>query len=135
MPVVVDTGVLYAAADTGDSWHRRVKTWLEGTSEPLLVPVTVLPEVTYLLAARLGPEAERSFVAAIAEGELGVEPVSKTDLDRCRALLDEYPQIGFVDASIVAVMERLRLQVLATTDRRHFSRVRPRHVRALDLVP
>lgn len=98
-------------------------------------PVTVLPEVTSLLATRLGPEAERSFVASVAAGELGLEPVVKADVDRCRALLDEYPQLGFVDASILAVMERLRVRVLATTDRRHFAHVRPRHVRALDLLP
>jgi predicted nucleic acid-binding protein len=135
MPVVVDTGVLYAAADADDSWHGRVTTWLEGTSEPLLVPVTVLPEVTYLLASRLGPEAERTFVASVSEGELGLEQIAKGDLERCRRLLEEYPQIGFVDASILAMMERLRLHVLATTDRRHFARVRLRHVRALELVP
>jgi predicted nucleic acid-binding protein len=135
MPIVVDTGILYAAADAGDAWHPRVRTWLEGTSEPLLVPITVLPEATYLLATRLGPEAERSFVASVAAGELGLEQVVKADIERSRALLDEYPQIGFVDASVVAVMERLRLRVLATTDRRHFTRIRPRHVRTLDLVP
>lgn len=135
MPVVVDTGILYAAADARDAWHARVRTWLESTSEPLLVPVTVLPEVTYLLATRLGPVAERSFVASVAAGELGVEPVLKADIERCRALLDEYPQIGFVDASIVALMERLRVRVLATTDRRHFAAVRPRHLGAFDLVP
>ena len=135
MPVVVDTGILYAAADVRDAWHLRARTWLEGTSDPLLVPVTVLPEVTYLLAARLGAKAERSFVASVAAGELGLEPVLKADMERCRALLDEYPQIGFVDASILAVMERLRVRILATTDRRHFAHVRPRHVRALDLLP
>ena len=135
MPVLVDTGVLYAAADAGDAWHPRVRDWLQRTAEPLLVPVTVVPEVTYLLASRLGPEAERSFVAALAAGELGLEPVTRTDVERCRTLLEEYPQIGFVDASVVAVTERLRLCVVATTDRRHFGAVRPRHVSALELVP
>jgi predicted nucleic acid-binding protein len=135
MPVIVDTGVLYAAADTGDAWHARVRAWLEGTSEPLVVPVTVVPEVAYLLAARLGPEAERVFVASLAAGEIGLEQVTRSDVERCRALLDEYPHIGFVDASVVAVTERLRVRVVATTDRRHFGAVRPRHVAALELVP
>jgi uncharacterized protein len=135
MPVVVDSGILYAAADTRDAWHHRVRDWLSRTSEPLLVPVTVLPEVTYLLSTRLGSVAERSFVASLAAGELGVEPAVKADMERCRTLLDEYPQIGFVDASIIALMERLRLRVLATTDRRHFATVRPRHVGGFDLVP
>ena len=135
MPVLVDTGILYAAADAGDAWHRRVRGWLQSTSEPLLVPITVVPEVTYLIAARLGREAERAFVASIAAGELALEQVSRGDVERCRTLLDEYPQIGFVDASVVAVAERLRLRMVATTDRRHFGVVRPRHVNAFELAP
>jgi predicted nucleic acid-binding protein len=135
MPVLVDTGILYAAADAGDAWHARVRTWLDTMSEPLLVAVTVVPEVAYLLAARLGVHAERAFVASIAAGELGLEHVNRADVERCRVLLDEYPQIGFVDASVVAVAERLRVKVVATTDRRHFSAVRARHVGALELVP
>lgn len=135
MPVIVDTGILYAASDAGDAWHGRVRAWLEGTTEPLVVPVTVVPEVTYLLAVRLGPDAERMFVASLAAGEIGLEQVTRSDIERCRALLDEYPHIGFVDASLVALAERLRVRVVATTDRRHFGAVRPRHVEALDLVP
>jgi len=135
MPVVVDTGILYAAADAGDAWHPRVRAWLESTSDPLIVPVTVVPEVTYLLAARLGPAAERAFVASLGAGELDLEQVTKADVERCRALLDEYPQIGFVDASVVAVTERLHIRVVATTDRRHFGAVRPRRLGTLQLVP
>lgn len=40
-----------------------------------------------------------------------------------------------VDASIVAVAERLDVRKIATLDRRHFSVVRPRHVDALELIP
>ena len=70
-----------------------------------------------------------------AAGELGLEQVGRAYVQRCHVLLDEYPQIGFLDASVVAVAERLDVHVLATTDRRHFGAVRPRHVGALTLVP
>jgi predicted nucleic acid-binding protein len=43
--------------------------------------------------------------------------------------------LGLVDASIVAIAERLKVRVLATTDRRHFGAVRPRHVERFTLVP
>jgi len=36
---------------------------------------------------------------------------------------------------IVAIAERLGLSTIATTDRRHFASVRPRHVAAFRLVP
>lgn len=41
-----------------------------------------------------------------------------------------YSSTGFVDASVVAIAERLRHGTIATTDRRHFTAIRPRHVGA-----
>jgi uncharacterized protein len=35
----------------------------------------------------------------------------------------------------VAIAERLRLTAIATTDRRHFSGIRPRHRASFTLVP
>jgi predicted nucleic acid-binding protein len=43
--------------------------------------------------------------------------------------------LGTVDASVVAVSERLGTHTIATLDRRHFSVVRPAHIPAFDLVP
>ena len=47
----------------------------------------------------------------------------------------EYPDVGFVDASIVATAERLRITAMATIDRRHFASIRPRHTAAFTLLP
>lgn len=135
MAVLVDTGVLYALADRDDRWHRACVAWLEGLSETLLAPVTVLPEVTYLLRSRLGVRAEASFVAAVAAREIGVEALTYRDLERVVVLLETYPDLGFVDASVVATAERLGFKAIATTDRRHFAAVRPRHCAAFELLP
>jgi predicted nucleic acid-binding protein len=97
--------------------------------------VTVVPEVCNLMRERLGASAERRFVESLAAEELSLEDVGPGDVKRCAALLERYPQIGFVDASVVAVAERLRLRVIATTDRRHFGSIRPKHVPAFELVP
>ena len=43
--------------------------------------------------------------------------------------------IGFVDAAVLALVERLNEPKLATLDRRHFGLLRPRHVDALHLLP
>ena len=43
--------------------------------------------------------------------------------------------LGFVDASIVAMAERLAFDTVLTVDRRHFGVVRPRHVERLRVVP
>jgi predicted nucleic acid-binding protein len=135
MALLVDTGVLYALADRDDAWHVRARRFLQATKELLLVPVTVLPEVCYLLQARLGPVAERRFVEAVASGELTLEGLAESDTKRAVGLLERYPDLGFVDVSIVAMAERLRLTTIATTDRRHFGAVRPKHVASFRLVP
>lgn len=135
--VVADTGVLYALVDRSDAWHARVVAWWEQNRQPVVVPVTVLPEVTYLLQARIGPAAELAFVRAVAAGEFTVEPLDPDDVERAYDVMDAYADfpLGFVDASVVAIAERLGAREILTTDRRHFGAVRPRHARGFVLVP
>jgi len=135
MALLVDSGALYALADRKDAWHARVRRFLEQRRELLLLPAPVLPEVSHLLRARLGGAHELALVRSIADGEISVHDLAAGDYRRCAELMSDYDQIGFVDASVVAVAERLNLPRILTTDRRHFSFVRPRHVSALTLLP
>ena len=135
MAVLVDTGILYALADADDRWHQPATAWLEGVSELLIVSVTALPEVAYLLQTRLGAPAELAFVQSLAAGELDVEDLRRSDLVRCGEVMRRYPAIGFVDASLVAIAERLQIEAIATTDRRHFESIRPKHTRTFRLLP
>jgi predicted nucleic acid-binding protein len=135
MAVLVDTGILYALADADDRWHAPANAWLEDVSELLIVSVTALPEVAYLLHTRLGAAAELAFVQSLVAGELEVEELRRQDLARCGEVMRRYPQIGFVDASIVSMAERLKIDTIATTDRRHFESIRPKHAKSFTLVP
>lgn len=135
MAVLVDTGILYALADADDRWHERAASWLDDTRELLIVPASVLPEVAYLLHTRLGSAPELAFIKSIAAGELELEGLRPQDLQRACDVMRAYPDLGFVDASLVAVAERLKVRTLATTDRRHFSVVVPRHLPRFELVP
>ena len=135
MPLLVDTGPLYALADADDAWHGRVRDFLAEQEEMLLVPVTVLPEVTHLLASRLGAHVERAFIESLAAAELALEGLRPADVVRSAELLATYPDIGFVDATVVAMAERLKLGAVVTTDRRHFGAIRPRHRVAFELLP
>jgi predicted nucleic acid-binding protein len=135
--VVADTGALYALVDASDAWHSRVVAWWRSNSSAVVVPITVLPEVSYLLQTRIGPAAEFAFVQAVAEEDFTVESAEPEDLVRAATLIDKYADLplGFVDASIVAIAERLETRDILTTDRRHFSVVRPRHARSFTLLP
>ena len=135
--LIVDAGPLYAAAARGDRNHVASVELLASSPRPLIVPVLVVTEVAYLLADRLGPKAEIAFAMSIERGELVVGQVAAADWGRITSLLDEYAdlKLGVVDASVIALAERLDLRTVATLDRRHFSAVRPRHVDSLHLVP
>ena len=135
MPLLVDTGALYALADTDDAWHCRISDFLASEHQSLLTPSTVIPETAYLIRSRLGPHIEKMFVESLADGEITVENLTQPDFARCAQLLGKYDFLGLVDASLVAVAERLKLKALVTTDRRDFRRVRPKHVPAFELLP
>jgi len=135
MPLLVDAGILYAMADRSDAWHRPAVNYLETFRPSLLAPVTVLPEAAYLVQTRLGASAERKMVQAFVDGEIAVEPLKPGDLKRVIALMAKYGELGLADCSVVAMAERLQLDTIATTDRRHFTMVRPTHVKRFTLVP
>lgn len=99
------------------------------------MPVTVVPEVAYLMHTRLGADVERRFVRSIVDRELVVEPLTDADWKRATELMGIYHAIGFVDASVVAIGERLRVSAIATTDHRHFRAIRPTHRASFELVP
>jgi predicted nucleic acid-binding protein len=102
-----------------------------------VVPTLVITEAAYLIAARLGTEAEVRFLGDLATGAFAVEPVDPADWLRIAELVSRYRDLplGTVDASVVAAAERLGILEVATVDRRHFSVVRPRHVEAFTLLP
>lgn len=60
-----------------------------------------------------------------------------SDLDRMAELVEKYADfpLDLVDASVIAVAERLGADEIATLDRRHFSVVRPAHLQAFTLLP
>jgi hypothetical protein len=62
-------------------------------------------------------------------------PLVEAEQDGSIRIQDLTKDIGFVDAAVLAVVERLDEPKLATLDHRHFGVVRPRHVDTLRLLP
>jgi len=77
------------------------------------------------------------FLEDITRGASLVEDLTADDYLHVRDLCDRYADsdIGFVDAAVFAIVERLNEPKLTTLDRRHFGMLRPRHVDALALLP
>lgn len=137
MALILDTGPLYASLDRSDQDHTACRALIEAADEPLVIPAPVLVEVDYWIHQRLGPGALVALLADIEAGAYRVADLTVEDYARVRELCDRYADagVGFVDAAVLAIVERLGEPKLATLDRRHFSFLRPRHCDALELVP
>lgn len=136
-PVLVDTGIIYALADRSDAWHIRSRNFVQNFKGTLIIPSTVIPEACYLLHTHLSQQAETAFIHSIVKRALRLEQVDEDDMGRAIELMNSYQDlsIGLVDASIVAVAERLKMSSIMTTDRRHFSVIKPKHCSAFTLLP
>ena len=137
MAVVVDTSVLYALVDASDAAHQRAVEALGSEVEAVIVPQATLPEVCYLIGSRLGAVREGEFVRHLTASDWRLEPLTDADLPRVSALMHEYAdaKLGFVDASVVAVAERIGVTRIYTLDRRHFTMIRPAHLDRFELLP
>ncbi len=137
MALIIDTGPLYASLDAADPDHQACAQLLESTNEPLVIPSPVLVEAEWLATSRIGPDGFDPVLASVEEGSLGVIDLQRTDWARVRELCRQYLDLplGLVDASMVAVAERLDETKVATLDHRHFTVVRPSHTHALTLLP
>jgi predicted nucleic acid-binding protein len=135
--LVVDSGPLFAFLDRRDPLHTGCVALFETRPGPLIVPMLVLAEVTYLAGERLHTDAELRLLADLIVGNFIAEPVQPIDWRRIAELVERYAdlKLGTVDASVVAAAERLGASAIATLDRRHFSVVRPRHVESFELLP
>ena len=137
MALILDTGPLLAALDASDPDHQRCARLVTEAQEDLVVPTLVLAELYYFCAKRLTADAWLIFLDDLLGGAYRLESPSGPDLARCRELQSRYLDLGLgvVDASIVALAERLGEPKIGTLDQRHFRAVRPAHVEAFSLLP
>jgi uncharacterized protein len=135
--LICDTGPLYAAMDRADQDHSACTELLTSSREPLVVPAPVLVELDWLVSSRLGVAALLPFLKDVQEGSVRIAELTRADYARVQELYVQYADLplDFVDAAVVAVVERLGEPKLATLDQRHFRIVRPRHAPSIMLLP
>lgn len=135
--VVVDTGPLVAIVDRDDAHHQTCVDWFARHTGRVIVPAPVIVEVCWLLGRRVNPTAEAAFLAGLRGGDPHIEALVPADYERTAELVQTYADLdlGFVDASVITVAERLHIDTVATINHRDFRVVRPRHLGAFVLVP
>lgn len=133
---IADTGFIVALVDRQDSYHQDVKAIYLQQKE-IIVPQSVLAEVAYLLGRAAGISAVVQFLRSLKTSRFELTALTEEDIARIGDILEEYQdsRIDFVDASVMAIAERLNLTIVLTLDRRDFSLYRPQHCPALTLLP
>ena len=128
---------MWATFDRDDADHAPCSHLLADTREPRILPAPVLVEFDHFASRQRDRRAVDVLLGEIDRGAYEVEDLLASDYRRVGELLNTYAdlRVGFVDAAVLAVTERLREPKLATLDHRHFSVMRPRHVDALELLP
>jgi hypothetical protein len=135
--VVVDTSALYALVDSAEPAHAACVEALAGVSDALLaVSPFVLAEADYLVATRLGTDAQLALLRDVEQNAYRLVDLA-SDIGSCLAIVGRYRDlgIGLADASIVVAADRLRTRRIFTLDRRHFDALRPLSGGRFDLLP
>jgi predicted nucleic acid-binding protein len=135
--IVVDTSLIVAFMNRGDSNHPAASAWIGQIRDDLVTSPLVLAEVDHLLTTRGGPAAARAFRKDLKAGAYLVDwwpgAISTTV-----SVADKYADLGLglVDASLVALADHHGTTRVATFDHRHFRTVRPlRAAAAFQLLP
>lgn len=134
--IVADTSVVYGALDPSDADHARCSSALS-SGAVVVMPSPVIVEVDWLARSRGRPGAMTALLNSVLDGSLLIVNLDIEDVARATHLVEQYNDLAleFVDASVIAIAERLEQDTIATLDRRHFSVVRPLHIDAFALVP
>lgn len=135
--IVLDTSGLLAAIDGTQRHHESARRALESDPGPRALSPFVLAELDFLLAARVGPDAEIALLREVAEGAYRLEPFDAEDVEAAAELVDRYRGLGLglADASVVVLAARYRTTRILTLDERHFRAIRPLRGRAFTLLP
>lgn len=135
--LIVDTGVLVAAADRSDPQHANCAPLVAGSSGQMRTTAMVIAEAAYLIERELGTDVERLMYDSIIAGDIIVEHLTIDDWKRTAELVARYDSLplGGTDASLIALAERHRQTDIATLDHRHFTIVRPEHIDAFTPLP
>lgn len=135
--IVLDTGGLYAALDANETLHGRAVAALVAAQPPRVVSPFVLAELDYLLASRVGHQAQMALIDEVTRGAYQLDVFSAEDIGHAQRVTERYADlgIGLADASVVVLANRHRTLELLCTDERHFRALRGTGGKPFRLLP
>ena len=135
--IILDTSGLLAAIDASQRLHEPARRALEAAPPPWILSPFVLAELDYLLATRVGPNAERALLDEVGRGVYRLESFDVADVQAAERIIGRYVslEVGLADASIVTLASRYGIRDVLTLDERHFRTLRGAGGRPFRLLP
>ena len=136
MQIVLDTSAVIGLMDKNYRKHTLLKKIFTEKENVFILPSTTIGEICYMLNSRFGSKIELVFLQEIIKSSFQLELLKDIDIIRSIEILKKYDtlNIGYVDASIIAVAERLKVNKILTLDRKHFEVVAHRGFDCFDIL-
>ncbi len=135
--IIADTSGLLALFNASEPDHEAVADHVSRELDQLVVSPYVLAELDYLVATRIGVNAELTVLRELANGAYHLATIDPDQLATAADLVGRYRdlRIGLTDASLVVLADRYRTHRVLTLDRRHFGALRPLSGGSFELLP
>jgi predicted nucleic acid-binding protein len=135
--IVLDTSGLLAAIDSSQRFHEAAKETLGRTVGPLILSPFVLAELDYLLARRVGREAELAMLQEVAKETYRLAAFSIGDVAEASRIMVQHAdlRVSLADASNVVLADRHDTLDVLTLDERHFRTLRGPGGRPFRILP
>lgn len=134
--VLADTGFVVALANRSDSHHTAALAVYTRFSQ-IWLPSVVLVEVAYLIGRDAGIPTVVAFLRGLPASRFKLVAATDRDIARAADIISQYEdsKLDFVDATVMAIAERLTIKIILTIDQRDFRLFRPRHCEGFTLLP
>lgn len=125
--MIVDTSALLAYFDRSEPDHAAVASAINDSDEALVVSPYVIAELDYLVATRVGVDAQLAVLRELSGGAWELADFTAVDVQQAAIIVKKYrdQNIGMADASNVILAQRYKTRSIATLDHRHFTVLRP----------
>lgn len=135
--IILDTSGVLAAIDASQHRHLAAAAALRGAGLPWVLSPFVLAELDYLLATRVGVDAERALLSEVGRGVYRLESFGSEDIEAAERVIARYRDlgIGLADASIAVLTARYGVRDVLTLDERHFRAMRGPGGRRFRILP
>ncbi|AFY62380.1 type II toxin-antitoxin system VapC family toxin [Synechococcus sp. PCC 6312] len=135
MKMLADTSGVIALINRKDRHHADVVRLV--SLFELVVPVSILPEVDYMVTKYLGERVSRAFFEDVNSGAFSYLGMDASDISKAIEVMRAYSDIpiGFVNASLASLADQHKIQNILTLDRRHFDIIQSNQFPYFALLP